>query len=65
MADLEQLRAYYDNTDMSESIQRATREDEVADEIVVSTSIRLPSSVSASALAPLECLPPCCCGSGL
>lgn len=45
MSDLEQLRAYYDNTDLSESIQRASRDDEVASEVMVSTSIRLPRSV--------------------
>ncbi|MBA3489065.1 MAG: hypothetical protein H0T78_05875 [Longispora sp.] len=39
---IDELREYYDNTDMSESIRRARQETEVVDEVMVSTSIRLP-----------------------
>lgn len=45
MSDMEELRRYYDNTDMSESIRRATADTTVAEEVMVSTSIRLPQSL--------------------
>jgi hypothetical protein len=39
------LREYYDRTDQSEAIRRATASDQIVDEVLVSTSIRLPRSV--------------------
>ena len=44
MSKLNELREYYDNTDMSEAIDEAVPEEPV-DEILVSTSIRLPKSL--------------------
>lgn len=43
--ELEELREYYDNTSLPESVARARYEDETSDEIMVSTSIRLPRSL--------------------
>lgn len=45
MGKVEDLREYYDSTDMSDSIQRAAPDNRVADEIMISTSIRLPKSL--------------------
>lgn len=42
---LQELRDYYDNTDMSDHISEATLDDRVTDEVMVSTSIRLPQSL--------------------
>lgn len=44
---LDELREHYDNTDMSEAIERATLDDRTTptDEVMVSTSIRLPGSL--------------------
>jgi hypothetical protein len=39
---IDELREYYDTTDMSESIRRAKPDTDVVDEVMVSTSIRLP-----------------------
>lgn len=40
--ELEELREYYDNTSLPESVERAVLDDHCADEVMVSTSIRLP-----------------------
>jgi predicted DNA-binding protein len=45
MTDINELREYYDNTDVSDSIRHAVRENEIAEEVMVSTSIRLPRSL--------------------
>jgi predicted DNA binding CopG/RHH family protein len=44
---LDELREHYDTADMSESIARATRDNRTIDpdEVLVSTSIRLPNSL--------------------
>lgn len=42
---LDELREYYDSTSLPESVERAVRDDRVADEVMVSTSIRLPRSL--------------------
>jgi predicted DNA binding CopG/RHH family protein len=42
---LEELRNYYDQTSLPESVERAQRDDRVTDEVMVSTSIRLPRSL--------------------
>ncbi len=42
---LEELRGYYDGTSLPESVERAERDDRVTDEVMVSTSIRLPRSL--------------------
>jgi hypothetical protein len=42
MSRLDELREHYDTTDMAAPLQTATRQEQVADEILVSTSIRLP-----------------------
>jgi predicted DNA binding CopG/RHH family protein len=41
----EELRGYYDQTSLPESVERAQRDDRVTDEVMVSTSIRLPQSL--------------------
>jgi predicted DNA binding CopG/RHH family protein len=40
-----ELREHYDNTDVAEHFTDATVETQVADEVLVSTSIRLPQSL--------------------
>lgn len=45
MSGIDELREYYDNADMSESIRNATEDTAVVDEVMVSTSIRLPKSL--------------------
>jgi predicted DNA binding CopG/RHH family protein len=45
MTDIEELREYYNKTDMSASIRRAVREEEVVEQVMVSTSIRLSQSL--------------------
>lgn len=42
---IDELREYYDNTDASAHFHDASVEDQAADEILVSTSIRLPQSL--------------------
>jgi predicted DNA binding CopG/RHH family protein len=42
---LEELREYYDNASLPESVERSSRDDHVTDEVMVSTSIRLPRSL--------------------
>jgi predicted DNA binding CopG/RHH family protein len=42
---LKELRNYYDQTSLPESVERAQRDDRVTDEVMVSTSIRLPRSL--------------------
>jgi hypothetical protein len=42
---LEELREYYDNASLPESVDRAVLDKRVADEVMVSTSIRLPRSL--------------------
>lgn len=42
---LEELRRYYQETSLPESVERAQRDDRVTDEVMVSTSIRLPRSL--------------------
>ena len=44
---LEELRDYYDTTDTAETVERATWDERVVgpDEVMVSTSIRLPRSL--------------------
>jgi predicted DNA binding CopG/RHH family protein len=42
MSRLDELREHYDTTDMAAALQTATKQEQVADEILVSTSIRLP-----------------------
>ncbi len=44
MRTVNELRDYYDNTDMSEAIDESVREEPV-DEVLVSTSIRLTKAV--------------------
>lgn len=44
---IEELRAYYDQTSLPESVDRATLDDRTTDEVMVSTSIRLPRSLMA------------------
>jgi predicted DNA binding CopG/RHH family protein len=41
----EELRSYYEETSLPESVERAQRDDRVTDEVMVSTSIRLPRSL--------------------
>jgi hypothetical protein len=41
----EELRSYYDQTSLPESVERAQRDDRTAEEVMVSTSIRLPRSL--------------------
>jgi hypothetical protein len=43
--ELDELREHYDNTSLPESVDRSTPDDRVADEVMVSTSIRLPRSL--------------------
>ncbi|MGH3454248.1 MAG: hypothetical protein ACRDPQ_11115 [Nocardioidaceae bacterium] len=43
--DFDELREHYDNTSLPESVDRSTPDDRVADEVMVSTSIRLPRSL--------------------
>lgn len=43
--ELEDLRSYYNNTSLPESVDGAEFDDRVADEVMVSTSIRLPRSL--------------------
>jgi len=43
--ELDDLRRYYDDTSLPESVDRAELDDRVADEVMVSTSIRLPRSL--------------------
>lgn len=43
--ELEDLRSYYDNTSLPDSVDRAERDDRVTEEVLVSTSIRLPRSL--------------------
>jgi predicted DNA binding CopG/RHH family protein len=42
MSRLDELREHYDNTDLSDSLETARIDDIVADDVLVSTSIRLP-----------------------
>lgn len=42
---LSELREYYDNSSLPDSVDRAVRDDQIADEVLVSTSIRLPRSL--------------------
>jgi hypothetical protein len=42
MSRLNELREHDDKTDMAAALETATKEEQVADEILVSTSIRLP-----------------------
>lgn len=44
---LTELRAYYDQTSLPESVDRATLDERTTDEVMVSTSIRLPRSLMA------------------
>lgn len=39
---LDELRTYYDTTSLPDSVERAVLDERVADEVMVSTSIRLP-----------------------
>jgi hypothetical protein len=41
----EELRSYYDQPSLPESVERAQRDDRTAEEVMVSTSIRLPRSL--------------------
>lgn len=41
MSKLDELREYYDNTHLSAALETAVKDDRVADDILVSTSIRL------------------------
>jgi len=43
--ELDELREHYDNTSLPESVDRSTLDDRIADEVMVSTSIRLPRSL--------------------
>ena len=43
--ELDELREYYDNTSLPESVERSIRDDRITDEVMVSTSIRLPRSL--------------------
>jgi predicted DNA binding CopG/RHH family protein len=43
--ELEELREYYDNTSLAESVERSLPDDRVTDEVMVSTSIRLPRAL--------------------
>jgi predicted DNA binding CopG/RHH family protein len=42
---IDELREHYDTTDVAEHFQDATLSTQVADEVLVSTSIRLPQSL--------------------
>jgi hypothetical protein len=42
---LDELREYYDNTSLPESVERSVHEERTVDEVMVSTSIRLPRSL--------------------
>jgi predicted DNA binding CopG/RHH family protein len=42
---IEQLREYYESTDVSEHFEDATLQTDIASEVLVSTSIRLPQSL--------------------
>jgi predicted DNA binding CopG/RHH family protein len=42
MSRLNELREHYDNTDMSTALETAFKDEQVTDDILVSTSIRLP-----------------------
>lgn len=44
-SELEELRDYYDTTGLPESVERSRYEDSRTDEVMVSTSIRLPRSL--------------------
>jgi predicted DNA binding CopG/RHH family protein len=43
--ELDEFREHYDNTSLPESVDRSTPDDQTVDEVMVSTSIRLPRSL--------------------
>lgn len=43
--ELDELRDYDDNSSLPESVERSTDDDRIAEEVMVSTSIRLPRSL--------------------